>query len=411
MKIPNETWVIFTLQMLNSLGWSVTMPFLAVYLEVARGVSLSIIGFTYLLTGFFILASQLVAGRLTDSLGPKRVMLIGYVSSLISAIILGQLIEVDASVSLILLLYPVFSFVRTISQPASSAIIASQTRENIRLGYSVITVGGNLGFAIGPAIGGVLAQEYDYSSVFLLSAATSGVVGIIATFGIKGGMLLSANKKASRAVSRRWLSWKRDRTLLTFLLLTMGSFLAVGYEITPLSLYVAGFLRFSNEQIGYLFATNGLVIVILQIPLTKVMEKTQRLITPLIFSSAFAALAFVVASLSSTFAEMEAVMVAITLAEIFQTVPSQTVMAYFSRSGNRGTYQGYYLAFTNVGRSIASFVGPLSFSLLLVIDVRLAWIAIAIFSTVVGFFYYLLSPKLQREYEVQERDEEESASH
>ncbi|HZW56886.1 MAG TPA: MFS transporter [Nitrososphaerales archaeon] len=402
MRIPNETWVVFALQTLNSLGWSATMPFLAVYLEVVRNTSLSIIGAMYLVTGFFILASQLIAGRLTDSLGPKRVMVIGYVSSLLSAIVLGQLIQADAPVAIILFLYSVFSFVRMVSQPASSAIIASQTRENITLGYSIITVGGNLGFAIGPAIGGVLAQEYDYSSVFLLSAATSAIVGVIALFGIRGGPLISTQRgmAVTQFSARRWLSWKRDRTLLLFLLLTMGSFLVVGYEITPLSLYVAGFLHFSNEQIGYLFATNGLVIVVLQLPLTKLTERTQRLITPLIFSSAFASLAFVVASSSTTFLEMEVAMGIITLAEILQSVPSQTVMAYFSKVGNRGTYQGYYLAFTNAGRSIASFVGPLSFSLLS-FDPRLAWILIAFFSIFVGCGFFLLSPGLQRAYEIQ----------
>jgi len=383
------------------------MPFLAAYLVTERGVPLSIVGVTYLASGFLVLLGQLISGRLTDSMGPKRVMLFSYFCSLAFALILGRLIQIRSPVAWILLLYPIFTLLRTMSQPATSAIVANQKTSELRTSFSVLSIGGNLGFAIGPAIGGILSQFYGYSTVFLLSAATAAIVGIIAIIEVEGGPLVKAGGALKLDPKlRRRLDWKEDKTILLFLALVLLSFLAVGYEITPLSVYVVDFLKFSPAELGYLFATNGVVIVILQLPISKMTEKAKHLVTPMILSSIFTSLAFFGAALARNFAGMELVMVTVTLGEILQTVPSQTVLTLFSRSWNRGTYQGYYNGVTNSGRSLASFVGPLSFGLL-VFSPMLGWVLIAVFSLVVGLGFFLLSPSLEREYRKREASNDE----
>jgi predicted MFS family arabinose efflux permease len=406
LNLSRETRIVFALNTLNSLGWSATMPFLAAYLVTARSVPLSIVGVTYLASGFLVLLGQLISGRLTDSIGPKRVMLFSYSCSLASALLLGRLIQIQAAVEWILVLYPIFSFLRTMSQPATSAIVANQKESELRTSFSVLSIGGNLGFAIGPAIGGILSQFYGYSTVFLLSAATAAIVGVIVFIEIEGGPLVkAAGNLNSYPKLRRRLDWKEDKAIILFLALVLLSFLAVGYEITPLSVYVVDFMSFSPAELGYLFATNGAVIVILQLPISKMTERAKHLVTPMILSSIFASLAFFGAALAGNFADMELVMVMVTLGEILQTVPSQTVLTLFSRSWNRGTYQGYYNGATSSGRSLAAFIGPLSFGLL-AFSPMLGWVLIAVFSLVVGFGFFLMSPSLEREYHRRESNKD-----
>ena len=403
MRLPRQVWVVFVLGTLNSLGWGATMPFLAVYLEVERHVPLSIIGLTYLVSGLVTLASQLLGGRLTDSLGSKTVLLIGYGCSIVTSIILGATIEFGASVEIILLLYPIFSFVRTFSQPAAYAIVAGENSANLRTGFSIIAIGGNLGWAIGPALGGILAQVYDYSAVFLLSAVSAVIVSLITLLMVEGRVILDRPKIQK---VKTLLSWQDDRNLITFLILTLAAFTLIGFETTPLSLYVAGFLNFSNEQIGFLFATNGIVIVVLQLPLTRFFSRFKALVTPMVAATIAAAAAFFGASVSTSFLEMEVVTITVTLGEILLTVPAQTVLSLFSRSGNRGTYQGYYSAVTNSGYSLASFFGPLSFSFFL-FRPSLAWVLVATLAMVVGCAFAFLSPGLQRDYEKQSHRNEQ----
>lgn len=274
----------------------------------------------------------------------------------------------------------------------------------MRTGFSFLNVGGNLGFAIGPAIAGPIIDISSYSTVFLLSASTALVSAAIALYFIKERkpdieVSSSANISLEHKIPpvRRWVSWKNDRSIILFLVLTFLLTLANGYEITPLSLYVAGFLHFSNTLIGFLFATNGALIAVLQLPLSKLMEKSPKLVLPLVISAAFNAGSFLLAGIATTFEEFELVMVLVTLGEIFLSVPAQTIVALFSRAGNRGTYQGFYSAASNTGRSIASFVGPTSFQLL-AFDPPLAWYAIAVLAFASGIGFVALSSILERDY-------------
>src|SRR5579859_2881062 len=92
LDISKETWVVFSIRTINSLGFSATMPFLAVYLLSVRSVPFSLIGVLYLITGVVGIPSQVIGGRLTDSVGPKKVMLTGYLFSFGSSLILGYFV-------------------------------------------------------------------------------------------------------------------------------------------------------------------------------------------------------------------------------------------------------------------------------------------------------------------------------
>ncbi|MCL5067402.1 MAG: MFS transporter [Thaumarchaeota archaeon] len=405
--MSRETWIIFTIRTLNSLGWAATMPFLAVYLEVERGVPLVAIGVTYLIAGMLTFLSQIVGGRLTDSIGPKRVMVSGYLLSLVTSIVLGVLLQGRAPVVDILVIYPIFSLVRGLSQPATSSIIANQSKTEYRKGFSLLVIGGNLGFAIGPAFGGILTDIFSYAVVFVLSGITSVIAALTAQLLIHVDTPEHRKEIQNVKIRKKWLMWPEEKNFVLFLLLTMFAFIALGYEITPLSLYAAGFLGFSNSEIGYLFATNGAVIVTLQLPLTRITARLRYLLSPLVLSCFLIFCSYLIVSVSKNFAEMELAMLVVSIAEIFLTVPAQTIATLFSARGNRGTYQGYYSGFSGIGRSLATFIGPLSLQILAFIP-EMTWVSIAIFSIFVGMCFLFLSPKLQYDYEKIARREESS---
>jgi predicted MFS family arabinose efflux permease len=393
--LSKESWVIFVIRTLNSFGFSMAMPFFGIYLLESRGVSLAATGVVYFVAGALNLASQLVGGRLTDAIGPKRVMLAGYFASIATSLALGLMVLGEASVVFFFVAYPLFGLLRGISNPATGSIIAEEPASQLRPGYNLLTIGGNLGFAIGPAVGGPIADIFGYSTVFFLSAAIVVPVIALTVLKIRGGVRHGPEAKEG---AKRSISWKSDKNVVLFLVLTGLLYLCVGFEITPLSLYVADFLRFSNTQIGYLFATNGLVIVLLQLPLIGLFERSRSIVLPLLVSPLLVAASFVMAGLSNGFLEFEGVMVVITLGEILLTVPSQTVIALFSRAGNRGTYQGYYYAAANSGRSLASAVGPASFQALAFAP-AFGWYAMAAFTMLVFAGFAVVGPRVQRDYE------------
>jgi MFS family permease len=370
------------------------MPFLAVYLSAIRGVSLATIGTVYLIAGLLSLGSQLLGGRLTDTTGPKQIMLAGYAFSVISALILSYLIGVTADTALILGVYPVFNFLRGLAQPASFAIVANSEIKNLKTGLSLLSIAGNLGFAIGPALGGILAQTFNYSSVFLLSAAVPVVSSVLTANYVQGGRLKEVETETRTHPAA--LKWDTDRNLILFIILVVCGYVAIGYEIVPISVYVQNFLNFSSEQIGYLFATNGIVIVLLQLPLSSLFFKMKKLVYPLVGACLFAVASFLLAAVSSTFLQFEVVMVILTLGEIFMTVPSQAVFTLFSSVRSRGTFQGYFSAASIGGRSIAPLAGLLTFQIF-GSDPQLGWFAIAAFTSFLAVGFWLQAEPIQRD--------------
>ena len=394
--LQGEAWTLFAIRTLNSFGFSMAMPFFGLYLLEVRGIDLAATGAVYFAAGVLSLSSQLVGGRLTDAVGPRTVMLAGYFTSIATSVSLGFMVLDNSPAIYFFILYPMFSFLRGFSNPATGSIIAGQPASQIRAGYNLLTISGNLGFAIGPALGGPITDAFGYATVFFISAVMVVPVILLTVFRIAGGV--RASQDARGGASRRLLSWSNDRNVIGFLLLAAGLYFAVGYEIQPLALYVAYFLHFTNTEIGYLFATNGGVIVLLQLPLINMVQKARTLVFPLLLSPLLLVTSFLMAGLSTGFIQYEAVMVVLTLGEVMATVPSQTVIALFSRSGNRGTYQGYYYAATSSGRSTAAAVGPASFELLSFAPAW-GWYLVAAFVMAIFFGFVLIGPKIQHDYE------------
>ena len=167
-------------------------------------------------------------------------------------------------------------------------------------------------------------------------------------------------------------SWNKDSGVILLLALIFCSFLALGYEITPMSLYAASFLHIPNSEIGLLFTTNGALIVITQLPMIRFYSRFRSIVFPLIISSLLIALAYLIVALSGDFYQLELAMIVVTMGEVSLSVPAQIAITGFSKPGNRGTFQGYYSAFSNGGRSLASFIGPSTFQLF-ASQVSVAW--------------------------------------
>jgi MFS family permease len=392
--------VLFIITTIATAGWAATLPFLAVYLAVSRDTPFWIIGVSYLATGLLSLVSQVIGGRLVDTMGPKRVMMIGMALAVPFTLVLGYLISVNSSVAAIAILYPISTLARGISGPAQSSLLVTHDVKKMNAAFSILTIGGNLGFAMGPLIGGVLASAYNFSAVFFFSAATSVVTLLMATAWIEGGPLPRLQALQSRAGSLSgWLDWKRDRNVIIFLFLTFCAFLISAFETTPMSLYAASFLHIPTVEIGYLFATNGVVIVILQFPVIRTFERLGTLSTPLIAGCLANAIGFVGIGVAHDFTQLEVWIIVLAIGEILLSVPSQTIISLLSPPSNRGVYQGYYLGAVNAGRSMASFLGPLSFTILGSAPED-SWyiVAGAILAVMLGFA--ALSPRIERDREL-----------
>ncbi|MDG6929282.1 MAG: MFS transporter [Nitrososphaerota archaeon] len=361
-------------RVLTTVGFSSTIPFLALYLTVERGTSLPLVGLMYLLQGLAGLVSQVLSGFLADRIGPKRAMALGYVFSAAGAIYMAFLIHATAPTELIIVTYPLFSVLRGLSSAPSAALVADDRSDTVT-GFSLLVMAGNLGFALGPAIGGLLVAYIGYAQLFLMSALTSVVGLALSAFMAEGTYHLQKEKQSSRPGAE----------VGAFLLLSLLGYLVIGQDLEPFALFAGNFVHASTLEVGYLFSFSGGLIVAAQLPSMRLLRRHGPY-PSLLLGSALAAIACAWIGLSGDVPDLFVGMALITLAEIFFVVPSQMWITQRSPKGRKGAYQGYFAAVRSGGRSGAAWLGS---TMMGVGEPGYAWFVMAGLAVALGAGYGL----------------------
>src|SRR5262245_61779124 len=73
--LDRRIWLLAAARAVNTMGFSIVMPFLAMYLVEKRGASGATFGMVYLVSGLCAALGNAVAGEAADRLGRRRVMI------------------------------------------------------------------------------------------------------------------------------------------------------------------------------------------------------------------------------------------------------------------------------------------------------------------------------------------------
>ncbi|WP_078628451.1 MDR family MFS transporter [Streptomyces sp. NRRL F-2664] len=388
--LPPAFWWLWTSTLVNRLGAFVA-TFMTLYLTLDRGYSASFAGLVVALHGLGGVVSSLVAGVMTDRLGRRPTLLAAQASTALSVALLGFM-QHPAAIAAVALLVGTTS---NASRPAVAAMMADIVRPEDRvrafaLNYWAI----NLGFAVSATAAGLIA-EYSYLAGFLGEAAltlvcavlvyvklpesrpegggpgASGTAGATAASGAGAAVGLGTVLRDGRFMGVVGLSF------LISLIFTQGS---VGL---PVAMGAAGF---SPGDYGLVIAVNGLLIVVLQIPVTRFIEHRdpQKL---LVVSALLAGYGFALTAFAGPVWAYALTVCVWTLAEIVNSPTQMTLVVRLSPVHGRGRYQGVY----SMSWAVAALVAPLMAGF--VIDrwgAGWLWAATGALGTVAAAGYWLL---------------------
>ncbi|EQD40109.1 multidrug efflux permease, partial [mine drainage metagenome] len=156
--------------------------------------------------------------------------------------------------------------------PSSSAMVSDLTStEDRSRAYSIYRVVTNLGWAIGPITGAYLSLMGMQWIFVFLSCASILQLGIILVF-VRESMVLPAAGLAnwnSSARPGRILS----RDIIIFSLATFLIILVASQFSVTLPVYANTYAGVREWQIGYIYAVNGIVVVLGQIPMNLITRK------------------------------------------------------------------------------------------------------------------------------------------
>lgn len=166
--LPKEMYILFIGRMVNSMG-SFVFPLLALILTQKIGMSSGQAGGFATLLAVCQVPCLMLGGKLADTIGRRRVIILFQILGAAAYISCGFM-KPSIFMTYIIILASCFY---AISQPAYDALNADLTTpENRQAAYSLLYMGFNLGFAIGPIIGGMLYKKY-LTLVFIGDAATT----------------------------------------------------------------------------------------------------------------------------------------------------------------------------------------------------------------------------------------------
>ncbi|MFC9911637.1 MDR family MFS transporter [Streptomyces sp. NPDC127197] len=345
--LPREFWWLWTSTLVNRLGGFVA-TFMALYLTLDRGYSASYAGLVAALHGLGGVLSSLGGGVMADRLGRRPTLLVAQASTAVSVALLG-FVHHPVAIAAVAFLVGAAS---NASRPAVQAMMADIVRPEDRVrAFSLNYWAINLGFAVSSMAAGFIA-EVSYLAGFLLEAGMTMACAIVVFVKLPESRPVQTVAAAKEEAVGLGTVLRDGRFMsvvgLSFLVALVFQQGSVGL---PIAMGEAGF---APADYGMAIAVNGVLIVALQIPVTRFIEHRdpRRL---LVISSLLAGYGFGLTAFAGSVGVFALTVCVWTLAEIVNA-PTQTgLVVRLSPVHGRGRYQGMY----TMSWSVAGLVAPL----------------------------------------------------
>lgn len=347
----------------NTLGLSLVMSFLGIYVVEDRGYAAALFGALALVANLGQSAASAWAGELSDRIG-RRPLIMGALSIRAGVIVaLGTLILVDAPLWALAILFVVSSSLRGCFEPVAYALVADLVKPEERVAaYGLQRMGTNLGWAAGPALGGLLTLVVPYGAVFYLAA-----LGMVAANAVMAGVPDPRDPRARAAGDaapprlrlRDSLRAAADHPPMLWLLAGTLVFALVHAQIfTALAIYVTRNLELSKRALGLVYATNGVLVLLLQWPALGVIRRF-GLGRVLVASSLGFALGFALVGVAAGLGGVLVAIAVITVAEVVFAPAHQAAVAAASDPRRLGTGFGLVSFAQMLGVAFAPITGGL----------------------------------------------------
>ena len=327
------------------------VPFMTLYLTSPKmGYTVGQAGFVFGLFGLGAFSGAWLGGKLTDRIGFYPVQLLTLIGGGILFIVLGQM----KSLPLICLFTFLLSFVNEAFRPANSTAIAFYSKEENRTrSYAVNRLAINLGWAVGSGLGGIIAH-YNYELLFWVDGLTNISAAMVMWLFLKPVNYKPSHQEQPN-ISVEQSAYK-DKTYLLFVLITM-MFASCFFQLfTNLPVYFKNNLHLSEPHIGFLMASNGILIVLVEMILIYKLEGKRKNTFYITFGVALVGISFLLLNIPAAGAALALIMIMlVTFGEIFSMPFMNTYWISRTQTSNRGQYAALY----TMAWSAAQCLGPL----------------------------------------------------
>ncbi|MEM0128403.1 MAG: MFS transporter [Thermoplasmatales archaeon] len=332
-------------ELLRLMGRSGIWVFIPIYL-LDKGSSYLDVGILFLLSSVAAIPASLFGGNLIDSIGRRRVALI--LPPAMSLLFLVMFIGMYFSLSqyVVYLTFVLFSAVATLQSVTDMVIITDTTLDIDRIdAFSLTRIGANVGFSLGPAISGYVVS-FNYSILPLIPM-------VLEFFGLVLFYRFVKYKEENVSRGKSMISFPRgDRRFLFISVILSLAFFSMGPWAYILPQFFSRVDGISTTLIGLLFATNGVIVVTLQLPVNRLFYKFQDM-SRVSIGLVIYAVTFLIFGLTTNIPLLFVDVIFLTIGENVVSPPMNSIIGRIAPENRRGEYYGGFSLLNN-------FISPIS---------------------------------------------------
>lgn len=377
-------WMLALVILINRSG-TMVIPFLSVYLTSSLGFTLVETGWVMSMFGLGAIGGSFLGGWLTDKIGNFKVQTFSLIGG---GVMFFALSQVNTFFPLAIFIFFV-SLISEMMRPANQISVASYAKpENVTRAFSLNRMAINLGFSVGPALGGLLAAV-SYSSLFVADGITCIGAGLVFFFYFK-------NKQPNRQAQEEETpgdpekSVWRDYQFLGFIFLVM-CFATLFFQLfSTWPIYHREVFGLPEQEIGLLLGLNGFIVFFVEMILVYKIGDKIPLRTLIIFGTLLNGLAFICLYAIDAKIGLYIACIVISFAEIFSMPFMVTFTVNRSGRKNKGAYMGLYSVAFASAFVFAPLIGT---NLISLYGFQTWWLCAGVFGGVTAIGFYLIMRK------------------
>lgn len=364
--LPLRVWLLSLVMLVNRSG-AMVVAFLSVYLIDQQGFAPAKAGYVMAAFGAGGVLGNYFGGLLNDRFGSWHIQLYSMVGAGILNIMLGQVSEFWA----LCLFAFLISLVADAFRPANRAAIAIYApEERLTQSFGLQRMAVNLGFSIGPAVGGYLIYSYGFELMFWADGLTFLLAALVFR------IALPPDETAKPLVARLTKEQQREQMLagtlpapasapahtqgwlLAFVLANTAIILCFFQLFSTFGVYLKE-SGFDERALGWLFTLSGFLIVGTEMPILYVAERRYRPVPTMLFGSGLIIVAYLTLPLVLTISYVALVlmMLLLTMGEILYMPFTNTYVSKHAPPARRGEYLGLLSASYSAAFVISPLVG------------------------------------------------------
>ena len=262
-----EIWILTLITFINRAG-TMVLPFLSKYLKEDLAFSYGEVGWIMVCFGLGSMLGSYLGGKLADSIGFYKVMIF---SLFVSGLMFFGLQYITSFTGLCLAMFGIMT-IADMFRPAMFVSLGAYAKpENRTRALTLVRLAINLGFAAGPALGGLIIMNMGYSGLFWVDGASCIIA--ISIFWI-----LVKEKKKTKEASQEFettsvKSVYSDKPFWVFLMVSFITAMIFFQLFTTLPLYHKEMYGLTEFQTGLLMTLNGFLIFLLEMPIVSFFDR------------------------------------------------------------------------------------------------------------------------------------------